>query len=108
MTTSSTPIRDWARANGFEVGSRGTLPAEVVQAYCVAHNIGEARIHPALQREPRRPPKPRVSYDVEAGWIVQTGAIDVRVPSWDAGLSLAQAICSRYARALQQYQSQSA
>lgn len=30
-------VRDWARANGFEVSDRGRIPAAVQQAYDKAH-----------------------------------------------------------------------
>lgn len=30
-------IREWAEANGYEVSPRGKLPAEVVEAYRLAH-----------------------------------------------------------------------
>ena len=30
-------VRAWARENGYEVSSRGRVPAEVLQAYAAAH-----------------------------------------------------------------------
>ena len=30
-------IRDWARQNGHQVGDRGRIPAEVIEAYDAAH-----------------------------------------------------------------------
>ncbi|HIT74078.1 MAG TPA: Lsr2 family protein [Candidatus Avipropionibacterium avicola] len=30
-------IRDWARANGYEVSDRGRIPAQVIDAYEAAH-----------------------------------------------------------------------
>ncbi len=34
---SPAQIREWARANGYEVNERGRIPASVVAAYRVAH-----------------------------------------------------------------------
>lgn len=31
------PIREWARANGYEVSDRGRIPSEVEDAYNAAH-----------------------------------------------------------------------
>ncbi len=33
----SAEIRDWARANGFEVGDRGAIPGRIRSAYTLAH-----------------------------------------------------------------------
>jgi len=38
-TTPPAAIRAWAQANGWEVGNRGRLPAEVVDAYRRAHEV---------------------------------------------------------------------
>lgn len=35
--TESAAIREWARANGFQVNERGRIPAEVRTAYDAAH-----------------------------------------------------------------------
>jgi DNA polymerase-3 subunit epsilon len=35
-------VRQWAAANGFVVGVRGRLPAEVLQAYAAAHSAASA------------------------------------------------------------------
>lgn len=35
--SDASKIRDWARANGFEVSDRGRVPAEVKEAYERAH-----------------------------------------------------------------------
>jgi hypothetical protein len=35
--TSQADVRTWAREQGFPVKTRGTLPAEIVQAYAAAH-----------------------------------------------------------------------
>lgn len=31
------PIREWARANGYDVNERGRVPASVIEAYEAAH-----------------------------------------------------------------------
>jgi len=31
--SNASKVREWARANGYEVGNRGRIPAEVVAAY---------------------------------------------------------------------------
>lgn len=39
-TTSATntrAVREWARANGYEVSDRGRIPADVMQAYTAAN-----------------------------------------------------------------------
>ena len=36
-TEGTQAVRDWARANGYEVSSRGRVPADVQQAYDAAH-----------------------------------------------------------------------
>jgi hypothetical protein len=88
--TDTASIRDWARANGIEVGSRGRLPWLVVQAYWDAHGIGTEKPAP-------NPWKPRVARDSDIGWTVHIGlGVTVRVPSWTAGMGLAAAICRRY------------
>ena len=33
----TTPVRAWARANGYAVNARGRLPAAVLNAYAAAH-----------------------------------------------------------------------
>jgi hypothetical protein len=92
-TTDSRSIRDWARANGIEVGSRGVLPWLVVQAYWDAHGTGAEKPAPP----PPNPWKPRVARNSDIGWTVHTGGgVTVRVPSWAAGMGLAAAICRRY------------
>lgn len=35
--TSVSNVREWARANGYEVNERGRIPASVQQAYDAAH-----------------------------------------------------------------------
>ena len=35
--TNASDIREWARANGYEVSDRGRVPAEVKAAYDAAH-----------------------------------------------------------------------
>lgn len=35
--THTKAIREWARANGYEVSDRGRIPAEVLQAYDAAN-----------------------------------------------------------------------
>ncbi len=35
--TNASEVREWARANGFEVSDRGRVPAEVKTAYEAAH-----------------------------------------------------------------------
>jgi DNA polymerase-3 subunit epsilon len=37
VTASPAAVRAWARANGYEVGDRGRLPAEMIDAYRRAH-----------------------------------------------------------------------
>jgi hypothetical protein len=32
-------IREWARANGFEIGDRGRIKAEIMTAYTAAHEV---------------------------------------------------------------------
>ncbi|GAB2690724.1 histone-like nucleoid-structuring protein Lsr2 [Thalassiella azotivora] len=34
---STTEVREWARANGYEVSDRGRISAEIQQAYAAAH-----------------------------------------------------------------------
>ncbi len=34
---SASEVRDWARANGWQVSDRGRIPAEVREAYAAAH-----------------------------------------------------------------------
>jgi Lsr2 len=36
-TGSTADIREWARANGYEVSDRGRIPAEIREAYDAAH-----------------------------------------------------------------------
>jgi DNA polymerase-3 subunit epsilon len=38
ISSSPAAVRAWARANGYEVGERGRLPAEVTEAYRHAQN----------------------------------------------------------------------
>ena len=35
--TETTKIREWARANGYEVSDRGRISAEIQEAYAKAH-----------------------------------------------------------------------
>jgi len=35
-TSEASKVREWARANGFTVGDRGRMPAEVTEAYAKA------------------------------------------------------------------------
>lgn len=44
-------IREWARAQGMEVGDRGLIPREIVEQYKAAHGIGA---HP--DRDPHSDP----------------------------------------------------
>ncbi|MGI8578578.1 MAG: histone-like nucleoid-structuring protein Lsr2 [Nocardioidaceae bacterium] len=39
---SPSDVREWARANGFEVSGRGRVPADVRTAYNAAHESGRA------------------------------------------------------------------
>jgi hypothetical protein len=59
---STSQVRQWARAQGVQVGERGRLPADLVAQYLAAHG-GRA----PKQRDPapasRRTPKPRPSSD---------------------------------------------
>lgn len=36
-------MRAWARTNGFEIGNRGRLPLEVLDAYRHAHDVPAGR-----------------------------------------------------------------
>jgi len=43
VTASPAAVRAWARANGYEVGDRGRLPATMIDAYRRAHEaVGQA------------------------------------------------------------------
>ena len=35
--TDSAAIREWARTSGYEIGQRGRIPVEVIDAYRAAH-----------------------------------------------------------------------
>ena len=39
-TSNASKVREWARANGHEVGERGRIPSEVREAYAAAHPQG--------------------------------------------------------------------
>jgi hypothetical protein len=43
-TLSTSELRDWARENGFAVGDRGRLPAQVYEAWTEASRRPKARI----------------------------------------------------------------
>ncbi|HZP51242.1 Lsr2 family DNA-binding protein [Actinocrinis sp.] len=37
VTPGTSEIREWARANGFEIGERGAIPGRIRSAYTLAH-----------------------------------------------------------------------
>jgi hypothetical protein len=37
--SETTKIREWAKANGFQIGDRGRIKAEIVEAYKAAHEV---------------------------------------------------------------------
>lgn len=37
ITPGTSEIREWARANGFEIGERGAIPGRIRSAYTLAH-----------------------------------------------------------------------
>lgn len=37
--SETTKIREWAKANGFQIGDRGRIKAEIMQAYKAAHEV---------------------------------------------------------------------
>lgn len=39
-SSDASKVREWARANGHEVGERGRIPSEVREAYAAAHPQG--------------------------------------------------------------------
>jgi hypothetical protein len=43
---SEPTIREWARAQGMEVASRGLIPRHIIEAYKLAHGIGRPRPRP--------------------------------------------------------------
>ena len=67
VTTDVTPavIRTWARANGWEVGVRGRLPAPLLEAYAAAHpddsHSAEADDVPTASANPLVDPLPEQS-----------------------------------------------
>lgn len=60
---SAPTIREWARAQGMNVASRGLIPRHIIEAYKTAHGIGLPR---------PRPVKPRVHQDRSSRlWLVE-------------------------------------
>jgi hypothetical protein len=39
-TSNASKVREWAAANGYEVGARGRIPADVTEAYAKANPEG--------------------------------------------------------------------
>lgn len=51
VTGEKALIRAWAKANGYEVGDRGRIKAEIIDAYYAAHNE-DAPVSDAVTEEP--------------------------------------------------------
>lgn len=65
----TSPIRDWARAQGMQIGDRGLIAREIIDAYKVAHGIG-------LHRD--RPVKPFVYCDrITKLWVAEIPRINL-------------------------------
>lgn len=50
-------IRKWAQENGFQIGDRGRIKADIVEAYDKAHNIPTAEVKADIVEAPESKPE---------------------------------------------------
>lgn len=58
-----TKVREWAKANGFEVGDRGRIKAEILEAYDKAHSAADEPVK-LVEESPEAPEQENVTTSV--------------------------------------------